>query len=104
MRRLVVFCAAALLVGCTTAEIEQGKDLARKSIDVVCTSYPAPHFAFMALAASGRLRADLIEKERLAVVALEAICATKTAIAAASRVFTALLNAAAEARRQAATS
>lgn len=105
MKTITIGIAALALAGCTTAQVDQGKAIARASIDTVCSTYLAPHAAFQALAATGRLKPDLVEKERLAVVALEQICAdppkdAKTAIASASRVFSALLNAAAEARKQ----
>lgn len=107
MRNILIVAALALsLAGCTTAQIDQGKAIARASIDAVCTSYPAADIAFEQVAATGRVSADVINKKRSASAALAAICAdppkdTKTAIASASRVLTALLQAAAEARRQA---
>ena len=107
MKRLFIICTVALsLAGCTTAQIDQGKAIARASIDVVCSSYPAADFAFQQVAATGRVSAKVVNSERSAVAALAAICAdppsdTKTAIASAGRVFTALLNAAADARKQA---
>lgn len=105
MRKIIILCAALTLGACTTAQIEQGKEIARASIDVICTAYPPAHFAFLQLAATGRIDPRTVENERLAVVSLEALCTdppkdAKTAIATASRVFTALLTAAADARRQ----
>ena len=106
MKRLIVCLAALSLTACTTAQIDQGKALARKSIDVVCASYPAADAAFQQVVATGRVNFDVVVREQAAVGALAAICTdppkdTKTAIASASRVFSALLSAAAEARRQA---
>jgi hypothetical protein len=104
--KAAILIAALALAGCTTAQIDQGKAIARASIDVVCTAYPPADFAFQQYAATGRVPVKTINAERSAVAALAAICAdpptdAKTAIASASRVFTALLNAAAEAKRAA---
>lgn len=107
MKRYIPILAitALVLAGCTTAQIDQGKAIARASIDTVCTAYPAADFAFQRYTATGKVSAAVINSERQAVVALAAICAdpptdTKTAIASASRVFTALLAAADTARKQ----
>lgn len=102
----LILLAALALAGCTTAQIDQGKAIARTSIDVVCTSYPAADYAFQRYAATGKVSASVIGSERQAVAALAAICAdppsdTRTAIASASRVLTALLNASETARKQA---
>jgi hypothetical protein len=106
MKLAILAVAGLALAGCTTAQIDQGKALARTSIDIVCTAYPPADFAFQQYAATGRVPVKTINAERAAVAALAAICAdpprdTATAIASASRVFTALLNASAEARRAA---
>lgn len=107
MKRYLAILAVALsLGGCTTAQIEQGKSIAKQSIDVICASYPVAHAAFQFSLTSGRVPQKVIDREQQAVVALAAICEdpptdTKTAIASASRVFTALLNAAAEAKKAA---
>lgn len=106
MKRAIILALFLPLAACTTAQIDAGKAIARRSIDAVCTSYPAADVAFEQVAATGRVSPDVINRKRSAVAALTAICAdppkdTKTAISSASRVLSALLSAAAEARRQA---
>jgi hypothetical protein len=107
MKRIAILFALALSLGaCTTAQIDQGKAIARASIDVVCSSYPVADFGFQQYVATGRVSPNTVNAERAAVAALAAICAdppsdTKTAIASAGRVLTALLTAAEQARKQA---
>ena len=105
MKPLVIL-AALSLAACTTAQIDTGKRIAAASIETVCNSFPAADFAFQQYVATGRVSQEVVAREKAAVAALYAICAdppkdTKTAIASASRVLTALLSAAAEARKQA---
>lgn len=104
MNRILALLALMALSGCTTAQIDQTKDLARQSIAVICGAYPISHAAFQAFAANRQLSATLIAREQQAVRALEAICAspptdTATAIASASRVFAVLLASADQARK-----
>lgn len=104
MKIFAVLTVALALAGCTTT----GKQLASVSIETMCGNYLGPSMAFDALAATGKIKQSTIDKKRNAVVALEAVCAnpptdTKTAIATASRVFSALLLATAEARKAAGT-
>lgn len=105
MKRYLIIPALALsLEGCTTAQIEQGKSLARASINVICASYPALDWEFQNIARSRNLSPTIVADEQLAVGALAAICEdppidTKTAIASASRVFAKLLAAADAARK-----
>jgi len=100
-----ILILALVLPACTTAQIDEATSIARTSIDVICAGYPTADFAFQQLAATGRLKPSTVAAEQAAVGSLAALCAdppkdTKTAIAAASRVYAALLTAAEDARKQ----
>ena len=107
MKHLAIVALVAFgLAGCTTAQIEQTKEYVRQSIVQFCTYYPGAHNAFMVVAASGKLSANVIAREAQAVRAADALCAspptdTATAFSAVTRILAVLVTVEAQAKREA---
>jgi hypothetical protein len=111
MRQLIFIGAiSAALAGCTTAELDanmkRAQAVARASIDAICANLPVAQASFEALVATGKLKPALVTRGRQSITALNAVCVappsdTATAIATASRVLAAVIQATAEARAQA---
>ena len=111
MRQLILIATvSAALAGCTTAELDtnvkRAEAFARASIATICANLPTAQASFEALVATGKLKSSLVTRGRQSIVALNAVCVappsdTATAIAAASRVLAAVIQATAEARAQA---
>jgi len=107
MKTLAALAIAALaLAGCTTADIQQAENIVRQAVSGFCSTYPALDVAFQSYAATGRVSATNIARERQAVVAAAALCAdpprdSATAMAAAGRILGSLVSIKTEAQRQA---
>jgi hypothetical protein len=105
-RILVSIAFLALVSGCTTAQVEGTKAFVRASIANFCNYYPGAHLAFEAIAASGRLSANVIAREQQAVRAAAALCAdpptdTATAFGAVTRILAVLMTVESQAKREA---
>jgi hypothetical protein len=105
-RILAALVLVGLVSGCTTAQIEGTKSFVRASISNFCNYYPGADAAFQAIAASGRLSANVIARERQAVQAASALCAdpptdTATAFGAVTRILAVLMTVETQAKREA---
>lgn len=98
--RAAAMASAIALSACTTAEKDD-------SFAVACASVSVADAGFQLYAATGRVSAKTIEKERVAVAAAQAVCSgprpadVRTSMAAVQRALTAIIEATRQARVQA---
>lgn len=87
----ILLCALAVaslaLAGCVTTDIDRA---VQKSLPAICKNAETAHVAFVAVAATGRVKASTVQKESQAYAALQPLCANPSEQTAATVLIQAL--------------